>query len=97
MIAVLSGSFEFSKQYNKEIQERETDDYEVPRLMKQIAGVNDKGKEQPLSQPYALKSRVLLHAYLSRLPLESQNDALEEDQRLEIDGNPGKSIKIAQF
>ncbi|CAB63399.1 J domain-containing protein [Caenorhabditis elegans] len=80
MIAVLSGSFEFSKQYNKEIQERETDDYEVPRLMKQIAGVNDKGKEQPLSQPYALKSRVLLHAYLSRLPLESQNDALEEDQ-----------------
>lgn len=80
MIAVLSGSFEFSKQYNKEIIERESDDFEVPRLMKSLTGVTDKGKEQPLSQPYALKARVLLHAYLSRLPLESAGDALDQDQ-----------------
>uniref|UniRef100_A0A1I7T6X9 J domain-containing protein n=1 Tax=Caenorhabditis tropicalis TaxID=1561998 RepID=A0A1I7T6X9_9PELO len=80
MIAVLSGSFEFSKQYNKEIIERESDEYEVPRLMKGLAGVNDKGKEQPLSQPYALKARTLLHAYLSRLPLESVEGALDQDQ-----------------
>lgn len=80
MIAVLSGSFEFSKQYNKEIVERESDDVEVPRLMKSLTGVTDKGKEQPLSQPYALKARVLLHAYLSRLPLESAADALDQDQ-----------------
>lgn len=80
MIAVLSGSFEFSKQYNKEIIERESDDIEVPRLMKSLTGVTDKGKEQPLSQPYALKARVLLHAYLSRLPLESAGDALDQDQ-----------------
>ena len=62
MIAVLSGSFEFSKQYNKEIIERESDDVEVPRLMRSLTGVTDKGKEQPLSQPYALKARDLLHA-----------------------------------
>ncbi|CAL2027409.1 unnamed protein product [Caenorhabditis brenneri] len=80
MIAVLSGSFEFSKQYNKEIVEREADDIEIPRLMKSLAGVTDKGKEQPLSQAYALKARVLLHAYLSRLPLESADNALDQDQ-----------------
>ncbi|EGT32401.1 CBN-DNJ-29 protein [Caenorhabditis brenneri] len=35
---------------------------------------------QPLSQAYALKARVLLHAYLSRLPLESADNALDQDQ-----------------
>ncbi|CAI2298480.1 unnamed protein product [Caenorhabditis sp. 36 PRJEB53466] len=80
MIAILSGSFEFSKQYNKDVIERESDDFEVPKLMKLLSGVNDKGKEQPLSQPYALKARVLIHAYLSRLPLESFENALDQDQ-----------------
>uniref|UniRef100_A0A8R1HS94 J domain-containing protein n=1 Tax=Caenorhabditis japonica TaxID=281687 RepID=A0A8R1HS94_CAEJA len=80
MIAVLSGSFEFSKQYNAEVVERESDDIEVPRLMKMLTGVNDKGKEQPLSQSYALKARILMHAYLSRLPLESRDGALDKDQ-----------------
>ncbi|UMM14730.1 hypothetical protein L5515_002426 [Caenorhabditis briggsae] len=80
MIAVLSGSFEFSKQYNKEIVERESDEIEVPRLMKFLTGVNDKGKEQPLSQAYALKARTLIHAYLSRLPLESAENVLDQDQ-----------------
>lgn len=81
MIAVLSGSFEFSKQYNKEIVERESDDVELPRLMKLLPLVNDKGKEQPLSQAYALKARILLHAYLGRIPLESHGNGLDEDQR----------------
>ncbi|CAB3407176.1 unnamed protein product [Caenorhabditis bovis] len=81
MIAVLSGSFEFSKQYNKEIKERESDDIELPRLMKSLPGVNDKGREQPLSMPYALKTRILMHAYLNRLPLESEANQLDEDQR----------------
>ena len=34
MIRVFSGAFEFWKQYNKEIVERESDDVELPRLAK---------------------------------------------------------------
>ena len=31
MLMVLGGAFEFWKQYNKEVMERETDDVELPR------------------------------------------------------------------
>ncbi|TKR92659.1 hypothetical protein L596_007271 [Steinernema carpocapsae] len=79
MLMVLGGSFEFWKHYNKEIVERETDDVEVPRAMRELKNLSENKKEPPLSHPYSLKARTLLHAHLSRLPLLSEN--LENDQR----------------
>uniref|UniRef100_A0A1I8A4C1 J domain-containing protein n=1 Tax=Steinernema glaseri TaxID=37863 RepID=A0A1I8A4C1_9BILA len=78
MMMVLGGSFEFWKYYNKEIVERETDDVEVPRVMRELKNLGEGKKEPPLSNPYSLKARTLLHAHLSRLPLDSEN--LENDQ-----------------
>ncbi|PAV68085.1 hypothetical protein WR25_22329 [Diploscapter pachys] len=79
MLMVLSGSFEFWKQYNKDIIERETDKLDLPRLMKSLPNVTEKSRERPLGMPYAVKARILIHAYLNRIPLESAD--LEEDQR----------------
>ncbi|CAI5439045.1 unnamed protein product [Caenorhabditis angaria] len=92
MIAVLSGSFEFNKQYNKEIVERESDEKELPRLMKSLPGVSDKGREQPLSMPYALKARILMHSYLTRLPLESEMENLDQDQHYIV----GKLLRLVE-
>ncbi|KAK0426198.1 hypothetical protein QR680_009581 [Steinernema hermaphroditum] len=78
MLMVLGGSFEFWKYYNKEIVERETDDVEVPRVMRDLKNLGEGKREPPLSNPYSLKARTLLHAHLSRLPLDSEN--LENDQ-----------------
>lgn len=82
MIRVFSGSFEFFRQYNKEIVERESDDVELPRLMKQLPALGENNKERPLSLPYALKARILVHCHLSRIPLES--DVLPIDQRFDF-------------
>ncbi|CAD6197255.1 unnamed protein product [Caenorhabditis auriculariae] len=84
MIYVLSGSMEFCKSENKEIVERASDETELPRLMKSLPNLADKSKERPLSMPYALKARILMHAYLSRIPLESEGGALDFDQRYVI-------------
>lgn len=70
---VLGGSFEFWKQYNKEIVERESDNVELPPLIKQFKNLGENKKEQPLCLPYSLKARVLIHAHLSRFPLTSPN------------------------
>ncbi|CAI4230923.1 unnamed protein product [Auanema sp. JU1783] len=79
MIMVLSGSFEFWRQYNKEIVERETDDVELPRLMRQLPALGENKKERPLCLAYALKARILIHCHLSRIPLDSA--FLQVDQR----------------
>ncbi|VDP35033.1 unnamed protein product [Heligmosomoides polygyrus] len=71
MLMLLGGAFEFWKQYNKEIIERETDD-SLPNL-------GENKKERPLSLPYSLKARILIHSYLTRIPLD--NEGLECDQR----------------
>lgn len=70
---VLGGSFEFWKQYNKEIVERESDDIELPPLIKQFKNLSENKKERPLCLPYSLKARFFIHAYLSRFPLCSVN------------------------
>ncbi|KIH54076.1 DnaJ domain protein, partial [Ancylostoma duodenale] len=79
MLMLLGGSFEFWKQYNKEIIERETDDVELTRRMKSLPNLGENKKERPLSLPYSLKARILIHSYLSRIPLD--NEGLEYDQR----------------
>ncbi|PAV91335.1 hypothetical protein WR25_21915 isoform D [Diploscapter pachys] len=79
MLIILSGALEFFKHYNNDIIERETDDLDLPRLMKSLPKVTTKSLQHPLSMPYAVKARILIHAYLNRMPLESAG--LEEDQR----------------
>ncbi|VDK46165.1 unnamed protein product [Cylicostephanus goldi] len=95
MLMLLGGSFEFWKQYNKDIVERETDDVELTRYiqcvsllidykvccrrMKSLPNLGENKKERPLSLPYSLKARILIHSYLTRIPLD--NDGLEFDQR----------------
>ncbi|VDM68345.1 unnamed protein product [Strongylus vulgaris] len=79
MLMLLGGSFEFWKQYNKDIIERETDDIELTRRMKSLPNLGENKKERPLSLPYSLKARILIHSYLSRIPLD--NEGLEYDQR----------------
>lgn len=68
---VLGGSFEFWKQYNKEIVERESDDIELPPLLKQVKNLGENKKERPLCLPYSVKARYFIHAHLSRIPIDS--------------------------
>ncbi|KAK5986397.1 DNaJ domain (Prokaryotic heat shock protein) [Trichostrongylus colubriformis] len=79
MLMLLGGAFEFWKQYNKEVIERETDDVELTRRMKSLPNLGENKKERPLSLPYSLKARILIHSYLNRIPLD--NEGLEYDQR----------------
>uniref|UniRef100_A0A0K0CUL9 J domain-containing protein n=1 Tax=Angiostrongylus cantonensis TaxID=6313 RepID=A0A0K0CUL9_ANGCA len=78
MLMLLGGSFEFWKQYNKEIIERESDDVELTRYLS-LPNLGENKKERPLSLPYSLKARILIHSHLSRIPLD--NEGLEYDQR----------------
>ena len=68
-LMVLSASFEFEKGHNSAIIERESDNYEIPPLFKQLPNLKEKNKEKPLCFGYSIKARVLLHAHLSRVPL----------------------------
>lgn len=70
---VLGGSFEFWRQYNKEIVERESDDVELPPLMKLFKNLSENKKERPLCLPYSVKARLFIHAHLSRFVLDSSN------------------------
>ncbi|KAI6241407.1 Translocation protein SEC63-like protein [Aphelenchoides fujianensis] len=77
-LMVLSASFEFFKKSNPEIVERESDDVELPRLMKELRNLGENKKEAPFYYPYSIKARALLHAYLGRIELDSKH--LEGDQ-----------------
>ncbi|VIO96374.1 Uncharacterized protein BM_BM6961 [Brugia malayi] len=73
ILMVLGGSFEFWRQYNKEIIERESDDIELPPLIKQFKNLSENKKERPLCLPYSLKARFFIHAHLSRFTIDSSN------------------------
>lgn len=72
---VVAGSFEFWRKFNPSIVERESDDIEIPRVMKELRNLGENKKEPPLCHPWSLKARTLVHAYLSRIELQS--DRLE--------------------
>uniref|UniRef100_A0A914L6R0 J domain-containing protein n=1 Tax=Meloidogyne incognita TaxID=6306 RepID=A0A914L6R0_MELIC len=73
IIMVLAGSFEFCKKLNTEIVERESDDKEIPIVMRELKNLGEKRKEQILSLPWSIKARTLLHAYLTRITLPSEH------------------------
>jgi len=78
ILMVLGASAEFHRRNNPDIQERPSDNMEVPQLMKRLPQLNEKNKERPLCFIYSIKARALLHAHLSRLPLPPTT--LEEDR-----------------
>ncbi|GJQ67590.1 hypothetical protein Trydic_g8396 [Trypoxylus dichotomus] len=79
VIMILAASLEFDRRFNSEIVERQSDNEEVPQLIKTIGNLNEKNKERPLCFMYSIKARALLHAHLSRIPLNPLT--LELDRR----------------
>lgn len=79
VIMILASSLEFDKRHNSQVIERPTDNEEVPSLIKLLPHLNEKCKEIPLCRTYSVKTRALIHAHLTRLPLNP--DTLEKDRQ----------------
>jgi translocation protein SEC63 len=79
VIMILAASLEFDKRHNSQVVERPTDNEEVPSLIKLLPHLNEKCKEIPLCRLYSVKTRALIHAHLSRLPLNP--NTLEKDRQ----------------
>ncbi|CAD5126075.1 DgyrCDS14241 [Dimorphilus gyrociliatus] len=88
ILMILGGSFEFSKFYNKDIIDRESDNIEIPQLMKELPNLNEKNKEKPFNLSYSLKARALIHAHLGRISLPPTT--LENDKNYVL----GKSLNL---
>ncbi|KAF2893531.1 hypothetical protein ILUMI_12642 [Ignelater luminosus] len=82
VIMILSASLEFDRKHNSEIIERQSDNEEVPQLIRKLPNLNEKNKERPLCFGYSIKARAIIHAHLSRIPLNPPT--LEQDRRYVI-------------
>ncbi|SPP77173.1 translocation protein SEC63 homolog [Drosophila guanche] len=78
-LMVLAASLEFDKRHNSQVTERQSDNDEVPALIRQLPNLNEKCKEHPLCRMYSIKARAILHAHLSRITLNA--DTLERDRQ----------------
>jgi len=78
-IMILAASLEFDKFHNQEIEVRPSDDFEVPLLMKELSNLGEKNREGVLSLPYSIKARALIHAALSRTPLNPNTLGKDRD------------------
>lgn len=79
IIMILAASYEFDKKYNSEIVERQSDNEEIPALIKSLKNLHEKNKERPLCFIYSIKARAILHAHLQRIPLNPLT--LEQNRR----------------
>ncbi|XP_075910541.1 translocation protein SEC63 homolog [Petromyzon marinus] len=79
VVMILGASCEFCRYHNKEAPMRPEDDVEVPQLIKELGGVAEGNREQPLCYPYSVKARALIHAHLSRITLPAST--LEKDRQ----------------
>jgi len=79
-LMVFSGAFEFKRDNNKEIKERENDEVELPKLAKAVEeherNISKPPTDQPFAMPYSMKVRLLYFAHLYNIPLSPE---LEED------------------
>lgn len=73
VIMVLSGSYEFWKKFNSEINERPSDNSEIPDLIRDLLLFQPNPREGPFYIPYSIKARALLVAHFSNIQLSSQN------------------------
>ncbi|XP_055683524.1 translocation protein SEC63 homolog isoform X1 [Lutzomyia longipalpis] len=79
VIMILAASLEYDKRHNSQVVERQSDNEEVPLLIRQLPNLNEKCKEMPLCRMYSIKARAILHAHLSRIPLNP--DTLDRDRQ----------------
>ncbi|XP_050306572.1 translocation protein SEC63 homolog [Anthonomus grandis grandis] len=79
VIMILAASYEFEKKHNSEVEERQSDNEEVPQLIRKLPNLNEKNKERPLCYLYSIKARAIIHAHLSRIPLNPMT--LEKDRK----------------
>lgn len=86
VIMILAASLEFDKRHNKQVEERMSDNVEVPQLIRLLPNLNEKCKELPLCRTYSVKTRAILHAHLSRIPLNP--DTLEKDRQFIVQKCP---------
>jgi len=77
-LMVLASSFEFEKEHNSAVEMRASDNLEVPLLFKHLPLLQPQNRERPLCMLFSVKARALLHAHLSRLPLNPQT--LDKDR-----------------
>lgn len=82
VIMILAASLEFDKRHNAQVVERPTDNEQVPSLIKLLPHLNEKCKEVPLCRNYSVKARAIIHAHLSRIPLNP--NTLEKDRQFVI-------------
>lgn len=79
-LMVFSGAFEFNRANNKEIQERASDQEELPQLMKAIEEhertIQKPPTDKPFDQSYSMKVRLLYFAHMYGIPLSPE---LKED------------------
>ncbi|KAK7107985.1 translocation protein SEC63 homolog [Littorina saxatilis] len=68
-VMILAASCEFDRMHNAEVQDRPSDNEELPQLIKILGNVQEKNRERPLCFPYSVKTRVLLHSHFQRLKL----------------------------
>ncbi|XP_063984202.1 translocation protein SEC63 homolog isoform X2 [Diachasmimorpha longicaudata] len=79
VIMILGASYEFCRGFNAEIVERQSDNEEVPSLIKKLPNLGEKNKETPLCHLYSIKARAIIHAHLNRIPLNPLT--LEKDRQ----------------
>lgn len=79
VVMILAASLEFDKRHNTQVVERQSDNEEVPMLIKQLPNLNEKCKELPLCRMYSIKARSILHAHLSRMVLNQHT--LDKDRQ----------------
>lgn len=72
-LMVFSGAFEFKREHNKEIEERENDSEELIQVIKKIEeherNIAKPPTDQPFPQPYSTKVRILYFAHLYNIDL----------------------------
>lgn len=78
-LMVFSGAFEFKREHNKEIEERENDSEELIQLVKKIEeherNIAKPPTDQPFPQPYATKVRILYFAHMYNIDLSPELEA----------------------
>lgn len=79
VVMILAASLEYDKRHNAQVTERQSDNEEVPALIKQLPHLNEKCKEHPLCRLYSIKTRAIMHAHLSRIPLNP--NTLDKDRQ----------------
>lgn len=79
-LMVFSGAFEFNRSHNKEIQERPSDQVELPTLISQIEEhertIRKPPTDKPFDQSYSMKVRLMYFAHMYGIPLSTE---LQED------------------